>query len=159
MTTYQALVARYASDVYPEPNTGCWIWVGCTSRVGYGMIAVPKESGQPFGTGAHRVFYQALRGIIPRGMVIDHLCKVKACVNPDHMEVVTLAENTRRAQSGSKHPKPTHCKRGHRYTAETTIVHKSDGRWECKTCTHPRKMEWQRKRRAGNHSHSEEIAP
>lgn len=134
-------------EVYHEPNTGCWLWSGCSTKKGYGMIAVPKPNGKPFGTGAHRVFFVAARGAIPDGLTLDHLCMIKLCVNPDHLEIVTRGENTRRARLGCKEPKPSHCKRGHAYTPETTFAYK-DGRWECKTCMAPRRAAWQRAYRA-----------
>lgn len=59
VSVYRSLAEDHLRDVHPEPNTGCWLWAGCATKSGYGMIAVPKERGKPFGTGAHRVFYQS----------------------------------------------------------------------------------------------------
>jgi len=75
----------------PEPNTGCWLWTLSIKPKGYGQI---KNAGRL--AYAHRIAYQLLRGPIPKGMTIDHLCRVRCCVNPDHMEVVTNRTNVLR---------------------------------------------------------------
>jgi hypothetical protein len=80
-----------------EGVDGCWLWRGRIAPNGYGTIG--KEY-------AHRVAYERARGPIPAGMELDHLCRVKACVNPDHLEVVTKSENAKRGLTG-RHPKFT----------------------------------------------------
>jgi hypothetical protein len=71
--------------------TPCWVWQ--RAKVGpYGVVKVARQQVY-----AHRHAYEASRGAIPKGLTIDHLCRVQACVNPDHLEVVTYAENTRRS--------------------------------------------------------------
>jgi HNH endonuclease len=74
--------------IEPEPNTGCWLWSGSRTRGEYGHMA---KHGR-----AHRVVYLLLRGAIPPGLQLDHLCRVRTCVNPDHLAPVTNAENSRR---------------------------------------------------------------
>lgn len=93
---------------------GCWLWTGHVQNAGYGMTS--------FSTGSqlvHRWSFEYVMGIkIPDGMTIDHLCKNKLCVNPLHMEVVTRAENIRRAglNGVSKiSSEKTHCPSGHSY--------------------------------------------
>lgn len=71
--------------------TGCWVWQHYKDRKGYGVI---KRNGR--NRQAHCHFYELLRGKIPEGMQLDHLCRNTSCVNPDHLEIVTNAENTRR---------------------------------------------------------------
>ncbi len=71
----------------------CWDWIAGKSN-GYGMISIDNV-----GYCAHRVAYEMEVGPIPDGLVIDHLCRNRGCVRPDHMELVTLAENTRRGNS------------------------------------------------------------
>lgn len=77
--------------VITEPNCGCWIWAGEWDAKGYGVYrnGVVKKP-------AHRLVYQSIRGEVPRYMHLDHLCLVKPCVNPDHLEIVTPKENFRR---------------------------------------------------------------
>ncbi len=92
---FTATIAAALWDrVFPEPTTGCWIWTGATNRAGYGNINRTRSDGITWA--AHRYFYTKLVGEIPDGMTIDHLCRHPWCVNPDHMEVVSRSENTRR---------------------------------------------------------------
>ena len=72
-------------------ETGCWDWKGRVLRNGYGKIAIKNVS-----TSAHRVAYELYKGPIPEGMMIDHLCRNRACCNPDHLEAVPHIENVRR---------------------------------------------------------------
>ena len=80
-------LTRYIID-----DKGCWIWEGSTTATGYGGI---KWNGKS--TVAHRVVYSLIKGEIPEGLFLDHLCNVKKCVNPDHLEPVTHRENIQRA--------------------------------------------------------------
>lgn len=77
---------------YKIDKNGCWIWQGSETRTGYGGI---KWNGKS--TVAHRVIYTLIKGEIPKGLFLDHLCNVKKCVNPDHLEPVTHRENIQRA--------------------------------------------------------------
>lgn len=88
-----------------EPRLDCWIWAGVCNEEGYGQIRVDGKYRS-----AHRIIYEALVGDIPKGLEPDHLCEVKTCINPDHIELVTHQENTRRGMAKTH---KTHCKRGH----------------------------------------------
>lgn len=81
----------FESHVHHDPNSGCWLWAGADNGVGYGKFR---------GKYAHRVSYEAAKGPIPDGMHLDHLCRIRCCVNPDHLEPVTNAENARRGKAG-----------------------------------------------------------
>lgn len=74
-----------------DEASGCWIWEGALHVYGYGKF-YRNQKRDP----AHRVGWELYKGPIPSGMVLDHLCRRKNCVNPDHLEPVTVAENTRR---------------------------------------------------------------
>ena len=126
----------------PEPNSGCWLWIGADDgRNGYGRVN-PSKYGQ---RQAHRVMYELDKGPIPEGLVIDHKCHTPCCVNPDHMEPVTQIENMRRGRyreglalggkaSGSKKSARTHCKNGHERNKENTRLRVSDNTQECRVC-------------------------
>lgn len=111
-------VPDYAPELGP-----CWLWTGATT-VGYGRFR---------GSGVHRMAYEELVGPIPDGLVMDHLCRVRHCVNPAHLEPVTLAENVRRGLSGRYQASKTHCPQGHEYSPENTYVTKV-GQRKCRTC-------------------------
>jgi hypothetical protein len=78
---------RGLTDAWIVDENGCWLWQRTIDRGGYGALN---------GSTAHRFVYEMYRGPIPEGLHIDHLCRVRHCVNPDHMEPVTKAENCRR---------------------------------------------------------------
>lgn len=88
---------------------GCWEWLGTRNADGYGIVCV-GESRQR----AHRVAYEQYVGPIPDGLVIDHLCSNRACINPKHLEPVAQAENARRGASGRDRTR-TECKNGHAF--------------------------------------------
>lgn len=90
----------YSDKILPEPNSGCWFWVGGLSGRGYGVIY--RKRGR--NVRAHRVAVEMTKGPIPDGMVLDHLCRVHCCVNPDHLEAVTQGENVRRGALCASHP-------------------------------------------------------
>lgn len=107
-----------------DPATGCHHWVGPTYRRGYGEF---YSEGARYA--AHRVAYTWWRGPIPDGLVIDHLCRIPGCVNPEHLEAVTNAENVRRGARGEL---KTHCVNGHPLTPDN--LYPTPGRRACKTC-------------------------
>lgn len=98
-----------------EPNTGCWLWMNAPDPKGYGRFFVGRIDGRPRQKPAHRVSWGLYRGPIPDGMVIDHLCRVRSCVNPDHLRCVTPAINaTENSVSfAARNAAKTHCDRGH----------------------------------------------
>ena len=83
---------RLQRNILPVPESGCWLWIGSTDKGGYGRV-----NWQGRTTLAHRLVYQILKGRIYRNRVLDHLCRVRCCVNPDHLEPVTKVENNLRA--------------------------------------------------------------
>jgi hypothetical protein len=106
-------------------DAGCWNWQGYL-RVGYGTLSI---DGRPHL--AHRVSYMAYVGPIPVGLHIDHLCRNRRCVNPQHLEPVTPAENNRRAAAVK-----TRCPQGHPYDPSNTYVHHN--KRHCKSCVRER---------------------
>lgn len=124
---------RLARFVIPEPNSGCWLWIGATSSGGYGQF---QESPNPKKkVSAHRASYEYFVGPIPPGMQIDHLCRVRCCVNPAHLEPVTNRENGLRGNSGLINRSKTHCRKGHPFEAWNLIPRfLRKGQRVCLTC-------------------------
>lgn len=78
---------------FPDDGSTCWIWTGAIHANGYGAKRVHGRLYK-----VHRLAYEAVAGPIPAGLDLDHLCHVRACCNPNHLEPVTRAENLRRAR-------------------------------------------------------------
>ena len=89
-----ALPERFIDKLYFCPMSGCWIWEGWESGNGYGKVWF-EQRGQMI----HRVVYRLLIGPIPKNHVLDHLCRVRACCNPAHLEPVTAQVNTLRGEA------------------------------------------------------------
>lgn len=121
------IMERVERHSMPEPNTGCWIWFGADDGHGYGQIRVGGRTLR-----AMRVVFEILRGPIPGGLQLDHLCRTPACINPDHLEPVSMAENLARGVA-ARGGLPTHCRHGHEYTDANTHI-KTDGSRSCRTC-------------------------
>lgn len=118
-----------------RPDLGpCWLWNGARNSRGnvYGVFWAPTQKM----VYAHRWVYEMLVGTIPAGLTIDHLCQVTYCVNPTHLEPVTIGENVRRWASTI-----TACKHGHEYTTENTY-RTPTGRRTCRTCKRARDRAW-----------------
>lgn len=114
----------------------CWLWTASTIN-GYGAFSIVGTIVL-----AHRYSYELAKGPIAPGLVIDHLCMTPTCVNPDHLEMVTVAENTRRGYSGpigaAYHLAKTHCPHGHPYDAENTAYRKPGWGRICRACSRER---------------------
>jgi hypothetical protein len=122
----QPLAARLARHTTPRGE--CLIWTGTKTSHGYGSVTVGRRT-----RAAHRVSYELAKGPIPDGLTLDHLCCVKLCVNPDHLEPVTALENIRRWRVLVA--KPGHCIHGHEYTPENTYRRPlRPNRPECRKC-------------------------
>lgn len=114
-------------------SVGCIEWKKYIDSNGYGKMRLSSPRANE---GAHRVSYKTFVGEIPAGMVLDHLCRNRACINPAHLEVVTQRENTLRGIGPTaKHAMATHCPRGHPFDEKNTYVltGKKRGR-HCRLC-------------------------
>jgi hypothetical protein len=126
---------RFEAKYIPEPNSGCWLWLGALDGHGYGHMYINGRYAA-----AYRVGYELAKGPIPDGMVIDHLCRTPICVNPDHLEAVTQSINLLRSPlMGSHNRKLTHCRRGHEFSAENTRIRNPRGWRSCIACEKNRK--------------------
>jgi len=136
-----------------DASGDCWLWTGtqtgsgAKSRCGYGVINIGGRAGRQ--VSIHRLVWETLVGPIADGLEIDHLCRAHNCVNPDHLEPVTHAENVRRGfGQGNGWQHLTHCKHGHEFTEDNTRIRISDNARICRTC---RKLAMRRSRaRNGN---------
>lgn len=106
-------------------RNGCWIWPNAPDSDGYPIVKVGGRSRR-----AHRLFYEMLVGPIPDGLQLDHLCRVRNCVNPEHLEPVTCRENVQRGLKGRL---LTHCRNGHEFSSDNTYV-TPDGSRTCREC-------------------------
>lgn len=104
--------ARTADRFWSKVDAGgdCWLWTGAKQKSGYGKFSAPGGKTVL----AHRFAYGALVGAIPQGLTLDHLCRVRRCVNPDHLEPVSAIENANRGKPQRQYI----CRRGHLRTPE-----------------------------------------
>lgn len=126
-------VARFWRHV-AKVESGCWEWTGHRNAMtGYGALNVNRVS-----TLAHRFSYEMNKGPIPAGLVIDHLCRNRACVNPDHLEVVSQRENCLRGEGISAiRARQTHCANGHPFAPPHLMTYiRNTGNLvrRCRTC-------------------------
>lgn len=109
-----------------EKTDGCWNWVGVLRPDGYGLLG---------GRRAHRLSYELHVGPIPDGLVIDHLCRNRGCVNPAHLEAVEHRTNTMRGTSPVvARAAQTHCVHGHELSGDNLYLHPKRGTRNCRTC-------------------------
>ncbi len=117
----------------------CWNWIGGKDSSGYGVFR------DKIITSSHRFSYQLHKDKIPNGLEIDHLCRNRSCVNPDHLEVVTHQENTKRGNAGLHERIKTHCPQGHEYDKENTQIttHKNGNyKRSCRMCNNINWKKW-----------------
>jgi HNH endonuclease len=118
---------------------GCWLWWGRRSEDGYALVG---NSGRR----VHRWAYERFIGPIPEGMQLDHLCRIRHCVNPWHMEPVTSRENTLRGETiTGRNARKTHCPAGHPLEGENLYLYR--GKRSCKECRREHVRSQQRKHR------------
>lgn len=114
----------------------CWLYDGYLNPDGYGWARADGKSQR-----THRAVFEAFFGPIPDGLVLDHLCRNRACYNPSHLDPVSQGENTRRGLQGALRERRTHCPQGHEYTPENTREHRNKNNTtvqECRTCNRVR---------------------
>lgn len=130
-------------------ESGCWEWVGWRNPKGYGLFS-DQSQGYP----AHRWLYERIVGPVPSELVMDHLCRNPPCVNPSHLEPVTIAENFRRSPyfPGNR----THCKHGHAFDAANTVYLAGGGRM-CRECARVASVRARRNKRLRSVGRGDEV--
>lgn len=125
----EALPPRIAAKIATNLGTGCWEWLAFLTK-GYGQIWWDGRL-----QAAHRVVYELLVGPIPEGMTLDHLCRVRHCVNPTHCEPVTNRDNVLRGVGPSARAAvATKCVHGHAFDERNTYRHRVTGHRACRQC-------------------------
>lgn len=120
-------IERFLSKIHI--NDSCWEWTARKNRNGYGGFDIPNKTVL-----AHRFIFEYYHGTICPDLTIDHLCRNRGCVNPTHLEQVSIKVNTMRGTSFSAvNSRKTHCIHGHEFSEQNTIQRKNDNRG-CKTC-------------------------
>ena len=114
----------------------CWEWTGSKNNGGYGLFGLNYKMRS-----AHRVSYEIKWGKIPDGLVINHMCRNRGCVNPDHLEVVTQKVNVQKGlagfKTGLKNRAKTHCPQNHEYTPDN-LTKQNNNKRNCKACNNDR---------------------
>lgn len=138
----------FIEDMFTVDN-GCWEWRGPMSPYGYGRV----RRGRKMDVGAHRVLYELLIGPIPIGLDLDHLCRNRKCVRPDHLEPVTRGENNLRGNSpAAVEARMTHCINGHPFDETNTMFirrkdpNRSAVERRCRICDRLRRQKGNQKR-------------
>ncbi len=125
----------------PSLNGPCWVWLAGVDGSGYGSIRINTIK-----CSTHRVSYELLKGPIPTGLELDHLCRVIRCFNPDHLEPVTHHTNILRGECGKYLSDKTHCVHGHEFTEENTKKRFINGKFRQRVCAECNRIK-NRKRR------------
>ena len=124
----KATIERF-EEKYQILGNGCWEWIACKQRNGYALFRLGQRTVL-----AHRFSREYFVGPIPQGLQIDHLCRNRACVNPDHLDVVTCRTNLLRGNTVmARNARKTHCPKGHPYSGVNTYVDPKGIR-HCRKC-------------------------
>jgi hypothetical protein len=115
------------------------LWTGAVSAEGYGVVHA-KSLGIRKQMYAHRLSHELFIGPVPPGLQIDHRCRVRCCVNPQHIKAVTQIENILRGTSpAADHARKTHCPKGHAYDSWNTRRERARGKRHCIACQQTRR--------------------
>ena len=126
---------RFWAKVAFSDETECWYWTASFNRDGYGQFKILGSY-----EGAHRWAWECCNGPVPEGMELDHLCRNRRCVRPDHLDAVTHRENCRRGSRGLLRSPAEQCVRGHEFTPINTRL--SQRERICRSCARERNRAW-----------------
>lgn len=141
------LLERFWAKVDVGGPDDCWVWTAARTTAGYGQLSA-GFAGKPQTLLAHRFSYEIAAGPVPDGLHLDHLCRVRHCVNPAHLEPVTIRDNLMRGETlAAANRAKTECPKGHPYDALNTRI-RPDGARACRTCGRANWQRWDAARRA-----------
>lgn len=136
------LPARFWQYVQVRDD-GCWQWLSTQTGRGYGSFWHERRV-----VAVHRLSFEKLRGAISKGLTIDHLCRNRLCVNPLHLEPVSVRENILRGIGPTaQHARQTHCLRGHAFDASNTYYTRGTGFRYCRPCNAERNRSYRERKR------------
>lgn len=131
---------RFFDKIQVDTNA-CWNWTSNKHNLGYGLFKLNNVNWY-----AYRVSYFLFNGILPKNLELDHLCRNRLCINPDHLEAVTHQENCKRGNIGLFWKSKTHCPQGHEYNEENTYKNPFTNRRYCRICKEESKKRLKRER-------------
>ena len=139
----------FEKKIMPVPFSGCWLWLAAVNKSdGYARF----NGGDTNTRNAHAVSYEHFKGAVPKGYHVDHLCRVRSCVNPDHLEAVPARINLLRGIGWAAiHSQRTHCPKGHPYAGDNLVTEldRNYSRRRCRTCKNARQFSYNRWVRKG----------
>lgn len=136
--TKKTIEERLMEKCSPEPNTGCWLWIGAHQPSGYGQLWNGERPEQ-----AHRISYRIYFGKFSEKLEIDHICRQPSCINPNRLRVVSHKENMRASNTiMGINSRKTHCQNGHLLCGKNLLRLKNGSR-NCRIC----RNEYARKRK------------
>lgn len=144
--------------VHHEPMSGCWLWGGGKMKTGYGSFNSLTGDGRKMAR-AHRYSWVLHGKELIEGLDLCHKCDIRLCVNPDHLWLGTRRENLLDCKNKGRNPNwnKTHCKHGHEYTKENTII-RYDGFRECKLCSDKHKLNYYLRKKAKKRAEFDSIS-
>lgn len=142
---------EYADRIHVDQH-GCWLWTAGLDSHGYAQARVNGRTRL-----MHRVIHEILVGVIPDHLEPDHTCRVRRCVNPKHLDLVTHRENVLRGEGVAAHAAlATHCPAGHPYDGRNLVIF-ADGKRRCRVCRNERDKDWKKRSRRKQADHGDRL--
>ncbi len=149
VSSWSGLPKHLESKIIPEPNSGCWLWMGAHGKYGHGQTRAKNKN-----TTAHRAVYEILVGLVPKGLLLDHFwCDNPPCVNPEHVRPASYQENTLRSDKtiAAKFLIRNCCVQGHEFNESNTAFENRSRARLCLTCREtqiPYQKQWRKENRS-----------